>query len=216
VLLGVSSLRLSAVDGVPSAIQANRSRFVDRVAWLQCACGRSRYAARMSLWLIAGICRVWSLRRRFVELPFIQGVPLLSRCCLARCRSRIWSAAHPSLIFGLRSRHIGGIGWSGGALRLRGRLCVRRAASRYNRRECPKFVLDHCILCRSLLYPPHGPQTWCVQSPSRGSKSLQACSQRRGGAHHSGGKQAAHGRIVSLLLALRKPLVCRGSVKVAQ
>jgi len=176
----------------------------------------SRYAARMPLWLVAGICRVWSLRRRFVELPFIQGVLLLSRCCLARRRSRIWSAAHPSLMLSLRSRHIGGIGRGGGALRLRGRLCARRAASRNDRKECSKFVLDHCILCQSLLDPLHGPQAWCVQSPSWGSKSLQARSQRRGGARHHTSEQADRGRTASLLLAVGNLLVCQSSVKVAQ
>jgi len=77
-------------------------------------------------------------------------------------------------------------------------------------------LLDHCILCQSLLDLPYRRQIWCVQSPSWGSKSLQARSQRRGGAHHPGSEQAAHGRILSLLLVPRKPLVCQSSVKVAQ
>ena len=170
----------------------------------------------MSQWLVAGICRVWSLRRRFVELPFIQGLPLLSRCCLTRCRSRIRYAAHPGLVFGLRSRHFGGTGRGGGALRLRGRLCARRAASRNGRRACPKFALDHCILCQSLLDIQHGLQTWCVKPQSRGSKSLQAHSQPRGGARHHRSEQAGCSRTASPLLAVGKRLVCRGSVKVAQ
>jgi len=176
----------------------------------------SRYAARMSPWLVAGICRIRSLRRRFVELPFAQGVPLLSRCCLARCRSRIRYAAHPSLMFGLRSRHIDSIGRSGGALRLRGMSCARRTAIRNGRKECPKFVLDHYILCQSLLDLRHGLQIWCVKSPSRGSKSLQARSQRRGGVRHHRSAQAGRSCTVSPLLAVRKPLVCRASVKVVQ
>ena len=170
----------------------------------------SRYAARMSLWLVVGICRFWSLRRRFVELPFIQGVPLLSRCCLARRRSRVRYTAHPSLVFGLRSPHIGGTGRGGGAPRLRGRLCARRAASRNGRRECPKFVLGHCILCQSLLNLQHELQIWCVKSLSWGSKSLQGHAQRRGGARHHRSEQAGRSRTASPLLAVRKPLVCRG------